>query len=103
MQREGGLEPLRMVPATWEIFRAAAGPAAPTIATRPHEEWTNVLAQAVAVLALAIVCLVFPDHLHAHFDLHYLVPLGILMTAIQALLLVLPLVRSRRRRPERAI
>jgi hypothetical protein len=27
-------EPLRMVPATWEIFRASVGPAAPTIAVR---------------------------------------------------------------------
>jgi hypothetical protein len=95
-------EPLRMVPATWEVFRAEAGPAAPEIAARPHhQEWSNVLGPALAALLLAIICLVFPDHPNAHFDLHYLVPLGLLMAAIQALLLVLPLARSRRRSSSR--
>ena len=32
--RRSPYEPLRMVPATWQIFRAAVDPAPPTIATR---------------------------------------------------------------------
>jgi hypothetical protein len=90
-------EPLRMVPATWKIFHATVDPAAPTIAARHYrQEWSNVLGPALAALALAIVCLVFPDHPNAHFDLHYLVPLGLLMATIQALLLIIPLACSRR-------
>jgi hypothetical protein len=93
-------EPLRMVPATWEIFRAAVGPAEPAIPARrfwsDNQQWTNVLTSALPTLALAIFCFVFPDHPNARFDLHYLVPLGLLMAAIRALILIIPLARSRR-------
>src|SRR5262249_14678589 len=39
--RRSPYEPLRMVPATWKTFRAAAGPAAPTIAAR--QPWPYAL------------------------------------------------------------
>jgi len=39
---------------------------------------------------------VFPNHANASFDHHYIVPLGLLMAVIQAVLLLLALARSRR-------
>ena len=39
--RRSPYEPLRVVPSTWEIFRAAVGPAAPTTAIR--QSWAFTL------------------------------------------------------------
>src|SRR5262245_49055807 len=58
--RRSPYEPLRMVPARWEIFRAEVGPAAPTIAARQpwHDQLRAVVNRALQRLAQNV-----PKHL----------------------------------------